>query len=229
MRIAPKAVLVMAVLAMIFLSLSCGPVFCVEGAPPNKVSPTPSKTAPGSAAAPSKKAAVGEAGGAAAGTSSAPVSAGAVTGEKAPPAGNTDEERLDEIEPVGGTSNFMGVLGKAAFGLVIVCVFALLVLYFFYGKRSHGIGPVGKNRSIRLLEKLDMPPNKSLYLVEVLGRYLLLGVTEKDITVLEEIPPESVPEEVKEKIVAPGVQAPAMNLQSFLANFREMRWPSKQK
>lgn len=79
-------------------------------------------------------------------------------------------------------------------GLILLCVIIIVACYYttrFIGKRSQGgQGPAGKN--IKALETFKVTQNKYLQLIKCGDKYLLIGVTKDNITVLSEIDGESL-------------------------------------
>lgn len=65
-----------------------------------------------------------------------------------------------------------------------VCALAYVVLRWG-AKRLYGIGRPGQQ--MRLVERLPLDPRRSLYLVEVAGRQLLVGSSENGVTLLTEV------------------------------------------
>jgi flagellar protein FliO/FliZ len=65
-----------------------------------------------------------------------------------------------------------------------VCVIAYVVLRWG-AKRLYGVGRQGQR--LRLVERLPLEPRRSLYLVEVAGRVLLIGSSESGVTLVAEI------------------------------------------
>lgn len=74
--------------------------------------------------------------------------------------------------------------------LLVVFAFVAFLAYFaskFIGKKF-SVAQVGKVSKV--LDSMSLGPNRSLYVVEIAGKVLLLGVTEQNITLLEEITDE---------------------------------------
>ncbi len=92
----------------------------------------------------------------------------------------------DGLPASGGISMFTSFLQMALALLVVVG----LILLIYYGatrlmKTVPAFGQAG--RLIRLLEIRPLGPRKSLVLVEVEGEYLLLAVSDNQITLIKQI------------------------------------------
>ncbi len=77
-----------------------------------------------------------------------------------------------------------------------VCVLGYVVLRWG-AKRLYGVGRPGQR--MRLIERMPLDPRRSLYLIEVAGRQLLVGSTEQGVTLLTEVSPDG-PELVEMKV-----------------------------
>lgn len=77
-----------------------------------------------------------------------------------------------------------------------VCLLAYVVLRWG-AKRLYGVGRPGQR--MRLIERLPLEPRRSLYLIEVAGRRLLVGSAESGVTLLTEVAPEVAPEVAAEE------------------------------
>jgi len=73
--------------------------------------------------------------------------------------------------------------------LAMLLVLALLVggvlLLQKYGRRALRLG--GGARALRIVDRVALGPKKGVFLVHVGGRYLLLGVGEREVTLLTEM------------------------------------------
>lgn len=89
--------------------------------------------------------------------------------------------------PAGyGVYLFQTILALAA-----VCLLAYVALRFGL-KRLYGVGRGGERNILRVVERLPLDPRRSLYLVEVAGRYVLLGTSESGVSFLTEVDSEQV-------------------------------------
>jgi flagellar biosynthetic protein FliO len=81
------------------------------------------------------------------------------------------------------------MLVSSAVVLAIVCVVAWLVVRF--GGRWL-VGARGRARGMDVLARLPLEPRRSLYVVEVAGKTLLVGTSEMGLNVLSELDGERV-------------------------------------
>jgi len=122
-----------------------------------------------------------------------------------------DDTNLPEgqVKPMGideKSSNFLTRLLNMTTSLIIVCLLIYVVLKLFYAKGS-GILPQPK-KNLSVLEQIQLQPQKTIFLslVKIGGKVLLLGVTEKEISVLREFEKEefiSVTKTVQEESPSP--------------------------
>lgn len=98
-------------------------------------------------------------------------------------------------ERSNGTTWFL-IKSLAVMGVLFILMFALLK-----GSRNwfYGQGNMDDALSIHIRGSKILGAKKSLYYVEALGHILLLGVTEKEISVLLDIPMEQLSEEQQNK------------------------------
>jgi len=92
-----------------------------------------------------------------------------------------------------------------------VCLLAYVVLRFGLN-RLYGGSRRGQSQLLRVVERLPLDPRRSLYLVEVAGRYVLLGTGDSGVRFLTEVdgeglseveseaPPEDEPEEPEDEL-----------------------------
>ena len=80
-------------------------------------------------------------------------------------------------------------------GLILLCVIIIVACYYttrFIGKRSQGGQGHTGGKNIKALETFRVTQNKYLQLIKCGDKYLLIGVTKDNISVLSEIDPESL-------------------------------------
>ncbi|MEE8421949.1 MAG: flagellar biosynthetic protein FliO [Dehalococcoidia bacterium] len=82
-----------------------------------------------------------------------------------------------------GFGDWLGLLVRL--GLVLLIVWAAIRAMRWYSRRMSGGG--GATRHLQVLETRSLAPNRSLHLVRLGGRAVLLGVTPERITSLLEI------------------------------------------
>src|SRR5262245_32069991 len=88
--------------------------------------------------------------------------------------------------------------------LVLVCVVAWLVVRF--GGRWIA-GARGRARGMDVIARLPLEPRRSLYVVEVAGKTLLVGTSEMGLSVLSELDGERVRADVERGRGAGGLAA----------------------
>lgn len=96
--------------------------------------------------------------------------------------------------------------GKALDGLssllsliwMLVCVLVIIVLAYLFTKyvagRGGAMGVSGGSERFRVLARLSLGREQSAVLVKAGEKYLLLGVTASEVTVLKELTPEEAGE-----------------------------------
>lgn len=89
---------------------------------------------------------------------------------------------------VGMTTGYGLYLVQTLLALGAVCLLAFVVLRFGV-KRLYGRAREGS--TLRVVEHLALEPRRSVYLVEVGERYLLLGTGETGVRFLTEVEPPS--------------------------------------
>ena len=94
------------------------------------------------------------------------------------------------------TSTFLSYLLSVFISLAIVLVLAWLALKFLAG-RMGSLGFSGKN--IRLVETMPLGYRRSLHIVEVGGKVLLIGSTEGGVTLLAELDPDALKDKETDK------------------------------
>ena len=89
--------------------------------------------------------------------------------------------------PVEGASGFGGWdwagLGLRL-GLVLLVIWGAVIAMRWYGRRMQGVGGAGAGRQLQILETRALGPNRSLQLVRLGGRAVLVGVTPERINSL---------------------------------------------
>lgn len=76
------------------------------------------------------------------------------------------------------------------FSLLVVFLFVSGMAYFVSKLIGQKLGGVGLSKSSRVLESLPLGANKSLCIVEMAGKVMLIGVSDHNITLLKEITDE---------------------------------------
>lgn len=89
------------------------------------------------------------------------------------------------------TVDFTWLFVKMLMVLMIVCILAVLFLKFVV-PRTGLVRAVQKGRYFTVLGRYQLEARKSLYVVEVGGRYLVIGCADHGITVLAELTEQQV-------------------------------------
>lgn len=98
-------------------------------------------------------------------------------------------------------------LFQTVLALAAVCLLAYVVLRFGL-KRLYGVGRGSDSNLLRVVERLPLDPRRALYLVEVAGRYVLLGTSETGVTFLTEVESETVDEPPVDEPPASSLEPP---------------------
>jgi len=128
----------------------------------------------------------------------------------------------------GNDSAFMSKLVVTSIVLLFICLLAILILKLVYRGKIPGTAPLSRTPVLQVVAQMQLAPQKALHLVKVGEKYYLLGSSEKEINLLAELKSEELPaglSQVESRNLAPVA---AINWQTFLANFRQLRsWPAK--
>ena len=91
---------------------------------------------------------------------------------------------MNGVEVTGMPAGYGIYLLQTLIALGAVCLLAYVVIR--YGlKRLYGAGRQGER--LRVLEHLPLEPRRSIYLVEVAGKQLLIGTSEGGVSLLSEV------------------------------------------
>ncbi|MBI2266787.1 MAG: flagellar biosynthetic protein FliO [Armatimonadetes bacterium] len=94
-------------------------------------------------------------------------------------------------EPLAGYKNTLNY-ASIIFSVLFVCCLAFLGTRFLYGKGALGAAP--SQRFIRILDRLVLQPQKTLYVIKAGEKVFLLGVGDQQITSLAELDARTVPD-----------------------------------
>lgn len=116
-------------------------------------------------------------------------------------------EYLKYQEPQPAASSWLAMSGYIL-SLLLTFLLVLGLAYFtsrFLGQRMTRGGGFGSGK---IYATLSLGPNRSVYVVEIAGKFMVLGVTEQNITMLNEITSLSDIEQLKttQNIVMPPEQ-----------------------
>ncbi len=110
----------------------------------------------------------------------------------------------------GGSSSLGGDLGRL-FSLVITFIIILVVTYYttrFLGKRRFGIN---KSTNISIIESHGMGYQNMMYLVKVGAKFYLVGVSKENISLMTEVPEETV-------VIPKDIVKPTQSFETLLGN-----------
>jgi flagellar protein FliO/FliZ len=133
---------------------------------------------------------------------------------------NGDYLKYKESKPVT-SSSWLSTIAYI-FTLVLTFGFVIGLAYFasrFLGHKFGTLSPAGDNK---VLKTIPLGQSRAIYVVEVAGKFLIMGVTDHNINLLQEI---TSAEEI-EKIKADSASAPAHQFdrvfQRHLASLQQM-------
>jgi len=121
-------------------------------------------------------------------------------------------------------SSFISQLGTTLVGLGLVCLIAFFLLRFV-GARILGksaLIPLGAGRSVKLINVLErqlIAPQKLLLLVDVAGKYLLIGMSENSLYTLGEVDGDLVQNRVREAEEAVAQPVSASPLHAVVSHY----------
>lgn len=102
---------------------------------------------------------------------------------------DANQPQQPDLNVIGDTWSLTVMVLKMCLTLGAVCILAFLVLR--YGlPRLTGLQPQGN--LVRVVTRFPLEPQKSLYIVEVAGKSLLLGVTSDRIDLLTQLDGEQI-------------------------------------
>jgi flagellar biogenesis protein FliO len=101
----------------------------------------------------------------------------------APDSGAQPWEQNVEADAESGQLALMPQIIKVGFGLALVVTLAWGTVYLLR-RTTLGQGMAGSNSSVQVVDRNWLGPKKAIYLVDISGRTLALGVTEEHISVL---------------------------------------------
>lgn len=101
-------------------------------------------------------------------------------------------------------------------GLVLLVIWGAIVAMRWYSRRMNG--PGGSTRHLHVLESRALGPNRSLHLIRLGGRAVLIGVTPERINALLEIDDPEEVERLAAELDEPAVPRPFASMLSGLGN-----------
>ncbi|SFL72318.1 FliO/MopB family protein [Pelosinus propionicus] len=128
---------------------------------------------------------------------------------------NGDYLQYQEPKPAASIS----WLSTVSYVLSLLITFAAVIALAYFASRFLGkkLGSLSANGSSRVINTLSFGANRAVYTVEIAGKYLILGVTDHAITVLQEI---TNPEEI-EKMQAEQLEQLRIPIKNFDTIFQK--------
>ena len=87
--------------------------------------------------------------------------------------------------------NFTEVF-SAVIGLIAVLAFVGGLAYFTTRVIGQASGSRFKNSNMKIIEVLNLGFQKYLYLVEIAGEYVVLGVSKENMTMIDKVEPSNI-------------------------------------
>ena len=136
------------------------------------------------------------------------------------PAASSEARRGTVSDPVGGIPyaegprewrhgeeiNWGRQIATTMIWLVLMCGAIWLILRVLYGRVGFGGFGQGSKRTIQVIDRHFLGPQRALITVRVPGKVLLLGMTEQTITTLAELSPEDLEVPTLAGGIDPGVR-----------------------
>lgn len=121
-------------------------------------------------------------------------------------------------------TSLIGYILMVLFSLAIVCLLAMLVLRVVYSKAGLSLKGFSKEKLINVIDRQMLQPNRMIYIVEAAGKYLLIGVSDGNISILTELD--------KDTVLAKGVNPTGVNqnigsFPQYFANLLSKKNPEK--
>lgn len=112
---------------------------------------------------------------------------------------NAENGYLTYTEPAANSTATSLSTISYVFSLLLTFAIVVGLAYFTSKFLSQRLSPTMQSRMVRIHDIAALGPNKSLYLVEIGNRIFLLGVTEHNITYLQEFTDEQFITELRAK------------------------------
>lgn len=113
--------------------------------------------------------------------------------------------------------NFFTMLLETLLALGLVCGLAYLVFRFALPRLS---AARSSNSMVRVVDRVGLDPRKSLYVIEVAGRWLLIGASEAGVHLVSELDARSAEEAAEE--LERRRAAPSPSVQAFADRLARM-------
>jgi flagellar biogenesis protein FliO len=95
-------------------------------------------------------------------------------------------------------ANGIGMFVKVVVSMVVIIILIYIVVrvlkFFYRNKGAGGADVTGGNSFIEVLESKNIAPNRSIHLVSIAGKYIIIGSSEKQVNYISSIPPKQYKE-----------------------------------
>jgi flagellar protein FliO/FliZ len=85
---------------------------------------------------------------------------------------------------MGNSLNFLWMLAQTIFALALVCGLAYLIFRVILPRFTTNYG---LNNMVRVVDRVGLEARKSLYVIEVAGKWMLISSSESGITLVSEL------------------------------------------
>ncbi|MBI2083110.1 MAG: flagellar biosynthetic protein FliO [Deltaproteobacteria bacterium] len=89
-----------------------------------------------------------------------------------------------------GTPDFAWLFIKMIAGLILVLALAIVLIRYVLPRTGARWGRRPKDGWVRIVDRFALEPRKSLYLVKIAERYLVLGTGEGSLSLIQELTAE---------------------------------------
>jgi flagellar biosynthetic protein FliO len=89
---------------------------------------------------------------------------------------------------MGNSLTFIWMLVQTIFALVIVCGLAYLIFRVILPRLAVSYG---SNNMVRVVDRIGLDARKSLYVIEVAGKWMLVAASESGVQLIAELDPSS--------------------------------------
>jgi flagellar biosynthetic protein FliO len=89
---------------------------------------------------------------------------------------------------MGNSLTFIWMLVQTIFALVVVCGLAYLIFRVILPRLAVSYG---SNNMVRVVDRIGLDARKSLYVIEVAGKWMLVAASESGVQLIAELDPSS--------------------------------------
>ena len=115
----------------------------------------------------------------------------------------TDKPPSQEGEEFTSVSGMLAPsLLRIAGSLVVIIVFIYGAVFLLRKLSGNRVGGAGRDKTVRLIEQTYLAPKKSVCLIKMADRAVLVGVTEAQISMLTEMEWDSLPQKAQQMATA---------------------------